>query len=215
MSDHWRNPKVTRERRTVPAGDGSVTAQPITEIREPTRDEQRTFTWDQLRPGHVIETGRRADVFWIMARDGGVFDVENARTHETERGTPRLGDMVRVLFRDDPGYIPHPDEAAAMRAVARLDDDDRFALAGALVQTVLRGHVMATRAVDDPDAPLIAPPAGTLLRGQLAAHLWVFHRLESDDIPDLAVPPEQEILAALHASRRAREPHLHRDATPA
>jgi len=82
-------------------------------------------------------------------------------------------------------------------------------LATAMVQVTLGAHVMATQDPSDPEAAFTAPATDGLSDRQLAAHLWIFHRLERTDIPDLAIPPERTVLHGLHASRRDREPHRH------
>lgn len=185
----------------------AVKMTPVTPIREPDANEQREMPWGHVQPTCTIRL--KSGVWWVIEREGDTLTMQHTRSKRIEKGTPPAGRLVRVLFEDDTDYVPHPDVAAAQRATQRLPGGAAQDLATLLLESRLGGVVLATRDLSDPTQPMQCPVVKSLTRGLLAAHLWTAHRLEAVDIPDLAAPPELDVLIALHDSRRAATPHIH------
>lgn len=180
-----------------------MSTQPITK----TPAEAAKHEWRHVGVGACVRL--KSGIWHVVERAGDVITLRNAQTGKSVPGSPPPGQLVTVLQPGDPLYLPGPDEAAAQARVAGLSEPAQGMLATALVQTMLGGHVVATRDLDDPTAEQVCPPVDGMHARHLAAHLYLFHRLEADDVPDLAAPPELAVLHALHDSRRASTAHRH------
>lgn len=169
--------------------------------------EAARHEWRHVPVGACIRL--KSGIWHVVERNGDEITMRNPRNNHVATGTPPPGNLVVILQPGDPLYVPPPDELAAARRIEHLSEPAREMLTGALVQTMLGGHVVAVRDLDRPDAPQQCPSAEGMAARHLAAHLYLLHRLEPDDVLDLAAPPEITVLHALHDSRRAFTAHCH------
>ena len=172
--------------------------------------EAALHEWRHVPVGATIRL--KSGIWWITARgehNPDEITMTNARTGAVVTGTPPPGQQVTVLRHGDPLYLPGPEIAVADAATAGLSEPAAAALAVALVQVTLGAHVVATRDLSDPRAPAQCPPVAGLVPHHLAAHLYLFHKIEPTDSLDLAAPPEIDVLLALHDSRRTSTAHSH------
>lgn len=172
-------------------------------------DEASHHEWRHVPVGACVQL--KAGVCHVIARDGDLITMQHARTGKQVTGSPNPGQQVRVLQPGDDLYVAPPEEVSA-RAVTHGIGRGQELLATTLVKIHLGATLVATRDLSGPPNSVesfTCPPLAQLRPVELATHLYLFHRLESDDPVTLATPPASSVLLALHDSRRATAPHRH------
>jgi hypothetical protein len=150
----------------------------------------------------------KGGVYAVTDRDGEAITMADASGAKAT-GWPPPSKHVTVLLPGHPRYLAAPDAEAAEAMIAPLGELSAARLASALVVTRLGGHVMAERDLASPAIADRCPPISTLVAPHLAAHLYVYHRLEPADPVTFDTDADLAVLRALHEVRLPAVAHDH------
>jgi hypothetical protein len=169
-------------------------------------DYEKSHPWRSVRPGWCVKT--KGGVYTVTDRNGDMITMADV-TGAAVTGTPPPSKHVTVLLPGHPRYLAPPDAAASEAMIAPLGEASAARLASALVVTRLGGHVMAERDLSSTPSLDRCPPVDGLVAPHLAAHLYVYHRLEPTDPVTFDTDADLAVLRALHEVRLPAVAHDH------
>jgi hypothetical protein len=169
-------------------------------------EHEKSHPWRSVRPGWCVKT--KGGIYTVTDRNGEAITMADV-TGAAVTGTPPASKHVTVLLPGHPRYLAPSDAAAAEAMIAPLGEVSAARLASALVVTRLGGHVMAERDLALAATADRCPLVGALVAPHLAAHLYVYHRLEPNDPVTFDTDGDLAVLRALHEVRLPAVDHDH------